>query len=304
MDTRQCGATLPRASKAVRFVITLHTSCSGRAYGGRPILGAYRIPRSLGRWERHKALLPSASSRRRGPFQYQTRPGSRSIAQLKISLHIFASAVFILEIFNFGMQQDENEGKPMAREKDDTDNSKLGNDADEDDVMDGPAATYEDDELPESLSLGLSQWASKLCLVCRMFLEGKIYDVFEAGKRYMFHTSLSSLRSSVHSGCPLCKQLSESLDNYYKGDGLGTLRKSGSIKCTVFDGIENFLQSKSKADSVELTFRLFDDDDCMVGEYDFYGFETFRLYPVRGLGGLGPEFLGALSDTNSVLVLI
>ncbi|KAH9237689.1 hypothetical protein K456DRAFT_49917 [Colletotrichum gloeosporioides 23] len=142
------------------------------------------------------------------------------------------------------MQQDENEGKPMAREKDDTDNSKLGNDADEDDVMDGPAATDEDDESPENLSLALSQWASKLCIVCRRFLEGKTYHVFEDEKHYMFHTSLSSLRSSVHSGCPLCKQLSESLDDYYKGDDLGTLRKSCSIKCTVNHGYGDFVPSK------------------------------------------------------------
>lgn len=287
MDTRQCGATLPRASKAVRFVITLHTSCSGRAYGGLPILSAYRIPRSLGRWERHRALLPSTFH---GPFQYQTRFGSRFIAQLKIYLHIFASAVFILKIFNFGMQQDENEGKPMAREKDDNDNSELGNDADEDDVMDGPAATYEDDELPENLSLALSQWASKLCLVCRRFLEGKTYHVFESNKEYIFHTSLSALRSSVHSGCPLCKQLSESLDNYYKGDDLMTLRKSGSIKCLVLFNVGDFLSSKSVTDSFRLIFHLFDDDNCMA-----FGFETLRLYPVRVLGGVGPEFLGALS---------
>lgn len=186
MYTRQCGATLPRASKAVQFVITLHTSCNRRAYGGLPILSACRIPRSLGRWKRHKALLPSTFHGGKA-FRYQTRPGSRSIAQLKISLHIFAGAVFILNTFNFGMQQDENtatvmhddenEGKPMAQEKDDNDNSKLGNDADEKDVMDGPAATYEDDELPENLSFALSQWASKLCLVCRWFLEGKTYHV-------------------------------------------------------------------------------------------------------------------------------
>lgn len=121
--------------------------------------------------------------------------------------------------------------------------------------------------------------------------------MFEDHKEYMFHTSLSALRSSVRSGCPLCKQLSESLDNYYKGDGLGTLRKSDSIKCTVFYNFGKFLPSKSKTDSIRLTFRLFDNWNRMIGKYDSYGFETLYLYSVRGLGGLGPEFLGASIDT-------
>ncbi|KAF0328600.1 hypothetical protein GQ607_004012 [Colletotrichum asianum] len=191
---------------------------------------------------------------------------------------------------NKSITDDEN---PMDFQIDDDSGDDLGtnegdytgSDIDENDIDDG-TETGEDEELPEDSSRALSQWASKLCVVCRRFLEGTVYTEggYSCNKSSTYHPSKSSMRQSLQAGCPLCKKLSYSLDNYWVVPD-----DSWFIKCSVDHTEDDLIYGESER--IVLHFYLFDDEGFQVDADNSPGFEYMTFHLAKSLGTcLGPAF--------------
>lgn len=106
-------------------------------------------------------------------------------------------------------------------------NSDTNMDEDEDGAM----AQLDDDMIS---SLRQISWS--LCPICRQFPpRGRIYLDDEGDfKSTSYHPSLSSLRESVDTGCPLCSDLMKALEAFCRpSDPQETLKEFWSIRCRI-----------------------------------------------------------------------
>ncbi|KAK2776669.1 hypothetical protein CKAH01_12319 [Colletotrichum kahawae] len=183
------------------------------------------------------------------------------------------------------MQQGQDTG-PETYDDDDDDSAT---DEEFDQESTGTATADEDDELSEDWLLALGQWASRICYVCQSFLNGTSYSAgsYWERKTSVYHASLVSLKQSVHAGCPLCRQLSISLDKLFKESELGAAGDAWHVERKV-DTASDVIGGSY---GMRLLFYLFDDEGHLHRNASEDRFEEMEFYEAEGLC-LGPEFLG------------
>lgn len=149
--------------------------------------------------------------------------------------------------------------------------------------------TEEDDssgELEDDMSLALNQMVSSLCSICRNLAKGRsVHQKSSERAHRVCHPSLSSLKSSVDAGCPLCGDVRESLEKFCKkSDPPITIKEFWSIEYTV-SGEDSYLELRFYLCQCELVHPA--GTGCDHGQY----LQSMAFYPARKLR-LGPEFLG------------
>lgn len=180
------------------------------------------------------------------------------------------------------MQQGQDTGPEIYDDNDD--DSATDEEFDQEST-----GTDKDYDIPEDQFIALRERASRICYVCRSFLNGTSYSASEYRERKtsVYHASLASLRQSVHAGCPLCRQLSISLDKLFKESELGAAGDAWHVECKV-DTASDVIGGSY---GMRLLFYLFDDEGHLHRNASEDSFEDMEFYEAEGLC-LGPEFLG------------
>lgn len=130
-------------------------------------------------------------------------------------------------------------------------------------TVDGDKAADVELGLDNDLGNSLNEMANSLCSTCRKFPRGQI----EARDFRVYHPSLTSLRESVQTGCWICKELTQSLDELCDRRQLReTLNEACFIQCRL---IEFAHPRRSVGDGFYLEFLLCDSGvNCAVPKFD------------------------------------
>lgn len=156
-------------------------------------------------------------------------------------------------------------------------------------------------ELDKDLFDALSKMVLRICSICANFFKGrsKINTNFREPSALrgrgakVYHSSLLSLEESVDGGCPLCKELSKSLEELFQEspERTKTMDQSSSIWC--------HLESRScwsgDQRGVMINFHLCRQDSQQLGDEsspDTCVFIKSLLFFPAGILGLGPGFRG------------
>lgn len=160
--------------------------------------------------------------------------------------------------------------------------SRLEDDIDND--MNGDESTA---ELDDDMSYALSRIASSLCTTCRKFPpRGRfLLKHKRVSDALPYHRSLSSLRGSVDTGCRLCSNVWQSLEDFCnKSEPPVTQNEFWSIRCQLVC-LDEFLRLKFHLCKCEPAHPV--GASCE----HFESLLQMDFYPARKLGP-GPEFLG------------
>lgn len=160
---------------------------------------------------------------------------------------------------------------------------------------DGSRLSDEWRELSPEMHSALTRLASRLCGACQRLCQGEtMVKIYEDASRWEqmgeldYHPSLSSLSESVHAGCPLCNEISDSfkerLDTYY--DVRESVTDSWHISCSLRGTFELPPWSKGLC----FRFSLYDSNGQSVN-HQIGGAIYKWFYPAERLG-LGPEYQG------------
>lgn len=161
--------------------------------------------------------------------------------------------------------------------------------------------------LDDELLCSLNEMASNLCSTCRGFPRGHIENIGDYSDCRVYHPSLSSLQESVDAGCRICKDLSQSVNTFFKKfESPATLTQPWSIHCTLWKNIDWNNHVDSPRHAFNLTF-----DICEGGRNDAVRstqeiiegtLAHMAFFPADCLG-LGPEFLGMSTGQGVNLLL-
>lgn len=154
--------------------------------------------------------------------------------------------------------------------------------------------------LDEELLNSLNEMASRLCSICRGFFHGttdQVYLIDDSDYR-IYHPSLSSLQKSVDAGCDICKDLSQSLDEFLKEcEPPKTPPDSWSIRCSLW----KYLSWKRDRDPFLLLFYLSEStsDHRTRACRESFDLSSMTFYPAD-ITYLGPEFRGMLVTNGRI----